>query len=436
MSARFPAVLPLTFQGKILCFLLRILCAVLALFKGKDWERPVPNFEENPLRYRFSDLLYFAYKYYYRPPIKAETPELERHFHAQTFPLADSQTLQNCISISVGGDLMPYAWLTKESCATLWDRLGPWYFSSDIVFANLETPIAISKKPGIVPEVMLSNMYFNATEEMFHIFNGNGQFKGHDVLSTANNHSLDQGADGVRETIAFLDKQGIQSTGTQLSHEKRIAILEREGIRFAFVAATYCLNAIEPKAEERHLVNLGQYNRVGCDLSELDALVQQARAQADVVLLSLHTGNAYQAYPSKHTTDIMHRIFERCEPDAILGSHPHNPQTPEYYSYIGSKSGKAKQGLCIYSQGDFVAYDIFTWCHFHLGFKLYFAKDKANPELKHVEVYPSWMRKNKGTFQFVPLTEKAVRGEEAELLRFWKAHLAPSLSAHLSPAIG
>lgn len=436
MSSRFPAVLPLTLQGKVLCFLLRIICAVLAVFKGKEWERPILNFEENPLRYRFSDILYFAYKYYYRPPIKAETPELENYFHSQKFPLADAHTLQNCISISVGGDLMPYAWLTKESCKNLWDKLGPWYFSSDIVFANLETPIAPSKKPGIVPEVMLSNMYFNGTEEMFHIFNGNGQYKGHDVLSTANNHSLDQGADGLMETLHFLDKQGIQSTGTQLSDEKRIAIVERDGIRFAFVAATYCLNAIEPKSEEQHLVNLGPYNQVDCDLSELDALVQQARAQADVVLLSLHTGNAYQAYPSQHTTDIMHRIFALCEPDAILGSHPHNPQAPEYYSYTGSKSGEEKKGLCIYSQGDFVAYDIFTWCHFHLGFKLYFAKNKANPELKHVEVYPSMMRKNKDSFQFVPLTEKAVDAEQVELQRFWNEHLAPSLSAHLSPAIG
>ncbi|TNE81112.1 MAG: CapA family protein [Bacteroidetes bacterium] len=436
MPARFPAVLPLTFQGKFLCFILRILCAALALFKGKEWERPIPNFEENPLRYRFRDLLYFAYKYYYRPPIQAENQALEDYFHAQKLPFAKAEELQSCISISVGGDLMPYSWITKESCTQLWDKLGPWYFSSDIVFANLETPIAPSKKPGIVPEVMLSNMYFNGTEEMFHIFNGNGQYKGHDVLSTANNHSLDQGADGLIETLQFLDQKNIQSTGTQATEEKRIAIVEREGIRFAFVAATYCLNAIQIKEEEKHLVNLGDFNLPNCDLSELDKLVQEARAQADVVLLSLHTGNAYQAYPSEHTTEIMHRIFELCEPDAILGSHPHNPQAPEYYSYTGIKSGQAKKGLCIYSQGDFVAYDIFTWCHFHLGFKLYFSSDKSNPELKHVEVYPSMMKQNKSKFQFVPVTGQSDSKEQDELQRFWKQHLSPSLSAHLAPSIG
>ena len=356
---RFPAVFALTVPGKLLCFLLRGLTSFLKPLYGK---RPMPGFEENPAHYRFKDLLYFSYKYYLAPPEESENPSLNRSFREAVFDFEPASPVQQSITLSSGGDLMPYAWMNAESCKELWDNCGPWFFDADIVFANLETPIHTQKPLSAVPEVMLSHMYFNGSESLFRIFNGNGAFRGFDVLSTANNHSLDMDREGISATLEFLKDRGIVPTGTHASPSEQfdIPVVERNGIRVAFVAATYCLNYLELPETEKWRINTGRFNLPDADLSLLRDLVREAGKKADFTVLSLHNGNAYQAYPSAHTVENVHRIFRECGPDLILGSHPHNPQPLEQVHYTCPFSGKNKKGIAVYSQGDFVAYDIFT----------------------------------------------------------------------------
>ena len=55
--------------------------------------------------------------------------------------------------------------------------------------------------------MMLNNMYFNGDKDMFAVFSGNGQYKGYDVLSFANNHTLDKGKEGLLSTIKFLENK-------------------------------------------------------------------------------------------------------------------------------------------------------------------------------------------------------------------------------------
>jgi len=445
MSRRYPAVVPLTFPGKILVAIMRATGWVLSLFYAKKFQTPKPNFEENPRTYTASDILFFGYKYYYDPPEKAASAALESRFREArfVFPKAEKQK-QDEVSISVGGDLMPYAWLTQQSCQHLWDDLGPWFFASDIVFANLETPADFSKKPGIVPEVMLNNMYFNAPAEMFNIFNGLGRYKGFDVLSTANNHSLDQGESGIKATLELLKEKGIASCGTSTTNvSDSIAYVEESGIRFAFVAATNSLNQLLPPPGKEYLVNLGNYNQTDPDITLLQELCAEARSKADIVLLSLHTGNAYQAYPNAHTVKNMEQIADACRPDVILGSHPHNPQGVEQLQ-LQKKEGLPERCFVIYSPGDFVAYDIFTWCHLHLAFKLKFSRLEGIAQLIGFEVNPSFLAlhgsSKKPQFQFHGLLDEDAyenasakrKAEWRELRRFWEKHLAPTLHPYLT----
>lgn len=448
MSQRiFPAVSTFTWQGKVLVAVIRFLGLFLRLFYRSH--RPVPNFEENPAHYSAKDILYFAYKYYLKPPEKAETDSLQNYFHNMNFSFPKLAEGSPEIQLSSGGDLMPYHWLNEENTQHLWDEIGPWYFNADIVFANLETPIDIHQKTGMVPEVMLNDMHFNGDENLFKLFNGSGKFKGFDILSTANNHSLDMGIQGLHHTLNFLDQQGIKHTGTARSAEeqKEIRVIEAKGMRIAFVAATYCLNHLSVPEEHPYCVNAGRFNLPNADVSPIRHLVEDARSQADFVVLSLHNGNAYQAYPSQHTMDNVHRIFETCGPDLILGSHPHNPQPIEQYNYTCPYTGKVKNSIAVYSQGDFVAYDIFTWCHLHLGIKFTLGRDTAGTVcISAMEVMPQFLwhgDKHQGfDFRFLPL-KKALEAEKsmskrskkelAEIDRFWKSHLAPSLSIYEAP---
>ncbi len=210
------AVLPYTLRGKVWVKILQSLYAILALFKKRQWTKPLEAFEENPINMskKWEHLLYFGYKYYYRPPVAYPTAQ-QVHFQEQSFNFTPNQSFiaEKTITISAGGDLMPYTWIQQPYTEYLWEEVGDFFFSADIVLANLETPIVPHKSPHYVPEVMLNDMHFNGSEEMFSIFSGNGKYKGYDLLATANNHSWDMGEEGVIETIRFLEKKGVQRVG-------------------------------------------------------------------------------------------------------------------------------------------------------------------------------------------------------------------------------
>jgi poly-gamma-glutamate synthesis protein (capsule biosynthesis protein) len=416
-SARFP-VLPFTTRGRRTVWLLRLFYRLLAVFWRKKWETPLPGFEENPRESPYLGATYLGYKYYFRPPVNAE-PGIEAHFRGQTlcFEAPANFWVHHRLTMTVGGDLMPYERLRPETTRHLWDEVGPFFFGADVVVGNLETPLVTSLPPGTVPEVMLNDMHFNGSEALFRIFNGNDRFRGFDVLGTANNHSLDQGERGVVETLDYLEKRGILAPGTARTpaERERVTMLQRNGIRVAFVAYTYSLNKFLPPLDKPWLVNYDRLNVPGAPIDALVADVTRARrAGADVVALLLHTGNAYQAFPSAHTVAVYHRLFEQSGVDLILGSHPHNPQPMERYAFRDPITGREKQGFAIYSLGDFVAYDIFVWGRLVPLLKLTLEKGILNgqphAQLTDVNVLPvyHWGDKTGDEVRFLDL-QKTLR---------------------------
>jgi hypothetical protein len=398
-------------KGKILTAALGILLGLVAIFKRKSWLHPLNEFEECPKYMKGSELIYFGYKYYYRPPSLAE-PEsgIEIFFKKQDldFSLPEGFKKESSISLSAGGDLMPYACINSTSAAELWKETGEFFFSSDIVFANLETPLQLSSPPSLVPEVMLNDMHFNGSEEMFRIFNGNNAYKGYDVLATANNHTLDMGEKGLSDTLDFLDQHNILHTGSARTEKEQLEfpVIEKNGIRTAFLAFTFSLNKLELPQGKEWSANYLRLNRPDEDLSQLVRLVLHARERkADIIVASMHMGNAYQALPSSHTVKMMHRIFEETGIDIILGGHPHNPHPMEKFSFTDPFSGQKKDGFCVYSLGDFVAYDIFRWCHLPLMLKLEISRgtleNKRTTLLSGIKLLPVFnygYRDKKGTF--------------------------------------
>ena len=76
---------------------------------------------------------------------------------------------------------------------------------------------------------------------------------GFDILATANNHCLDKGFSGMVNTLAELDKAGIEHMGTYATEEdsEKYLIKDVNGIKMAFLDYTYGTNGIElPKGKE------------------------------------------------------------------------------------------------------------------------------------------------------------------------------------------
>lgn len=377
---------PISKKGHLIVFCIRALYFFVHLLKNKEWSSARVQFGENPVTMNWKDILYFGYKYYYAPPQRASSPEIEEYFKKQDIPYL-AKPIKSDLTISLGGDLMPYECINRRQCANLWDEVGEWFFDADVVTANLETPIVVSKPASLVPEVMLNDMNFNGSKEQFDVFSGMGKFKGYDILATANNHSLDMGEEGVLETINFLKKEEVGFVGTSSNvEEKPYKIMEKNGIKIGFLSFTYSMNQYLPIEGKQHLVNYLPLNEKDCDIS---AIINQCKALkelgADILFLHLHQGNAYQKYPCDHSVDLYHRLFAECGIDIIAGGHPHNVQPSEYYSYTCPYSGKDKKGFAIYSLGDFIAYDIFKDCQKPAILKFHFEKKDGAVLLSGIE---------------------------------------------------
>ena len=368
-------------------FCIRALYFFVHLLKKNQWSKSKAQFGENPVSMKWRDIVYFGYKYYYAPPQKASSQKVEDYFEQQEIPYLLSKPNNGNLSISVGGDLMPYECINGKQCKNLWDEVGEWFFDADIVTANLETPIIEKKPASLVPEVMLSDMNFNGSKEQFDVFSGFGKYKGFDVLSTANNHSLDMGEEGVLETIDFLKKEGVSFVGTTSNKNvKTYKIIEKNGVKIGFLAFTYSMNQYLPIEGKEYLVNYLPLNEPNCDLGEIKQQCEELKESGvDILFLHLHQGNAYQKYPCDHSIDLYHRLFEECGIDIIAGGHPHNVQPTEIYNFTCPYSQKKKSGFAIYSMGDFIAYDIFKDCQKPVMLKFHFEKNGVEVNLIGLE---------------------------------------------------
>jgi poly-gamma-glutamate synthesis protein (capsule biosynthesis protein) len=304
-----------------------------------------------------------GHKYYYRATVKPEPgSDLENHFNRQRFDFTIPAGFQpgSTATLSAGGDLIPYTCIRNEQCTALWDETGDYFFGADMVLANLESPADFTQPFSAAPEVMLHDMFFNADEEAFRIFSGNGRYRGFDVLSVANNHSLDRGVSGLENTLQTLRDRNIAACGAVSREADRLrpVLLERNGIRTAFIAATFSFNKESLPPGEEWRCNRLPLNKAGADMQLLAQQAQAARdAGADWIVAVLHMGCAYQAYPSLHTVNNIHALCDASGIDMVIAGHPHHAQPMEIYASPVS----GRRHFIAYSLGDFIAFDIFKW---------------------------------------------------------------------------
>lgn len=378
---------PWSLKGKLLVILLKLIYSPIYIFSFAYLKYPRKGFEENPAYYRWYDALYLGYKYYFKPIRRAEkSQDIKSYFRKMNLQFNIPQGFKetNALSLNAGGDLMPYVFINSKNAGGLWKEVGHDFFSSDLVFANLETPIDLNKPMGLVPEVMLNDMYFNGNADFFGVANGNNKFKGFDVLSVANNHMLDMGEQGLKNTLNFLKERNILAVGSSANNETfpEFVIKEINNIKVAFVAFTYSMNKELPIAGKDFLTHFERLNNENPEIENtVNACLNARNAGADLVVLSLHTGNAYQVYPSIHTIQAYHQIFQKSGVDIILGGHPHNAQPMEKFEFMDPISQKVKQGFSIYSMADFVSTDIFVWCRMPITLQFQITKGLIGNEV-------------------------------------------------------
>ncbi|KAE9636960.1 MAG: hypothetical protein PWP07_1398 [Epulopiscium sp.] len=172
---------------------------------------------------------------------------------------------------------------------------------------------------------------------------------GFDLLTTANNHTMDTNAPGAIRTLEVLDQLGLEHAGTYRSQEEseKMQLKVVNGISFVFLSYTYGTNGIPVPKDLPYLVNLIETEKMKADIKKAEEL------SPDFIVVNLHFGEEYQKYPNETQKELVDELFD-AGADIILGGHPHVIQPMEVRKIIRS-DGTEERGFVIYSLGNFIS---------------------------------------------------------------------------------
>lgn len=262
---------------------------------------------------------------------------------------------------------------------------------SDYVIGNLETPLA-GEESGYTSKIVSFNSPDSLVEALKEI--------GLDAVSTANNHCLDRGYEGLVRTNEVLDRYGIAHTGTYAADftGDRVHFFTVGQTRFALIAYTLstnyginkadppsdrCVNMLHPLKggpaiyrrlpqsyfdtlayveglmgrkleweEYTKLKRVMQMPKASVDahvpeealsqcFRQIEEDYRHARENADIVLFCPHSGGQFNEEPGAYTMRVVEKAVELGF-DAVFAAHAHTTQKAELVQ------GKP----CFYSMGN------------------------------------------------------------------------------------
>lgn len=262
------------------------------------------------------------------------------------------------ITIAAVGDVLPHARLQRQAFAeadgfaSLWREVADVIAAADIAYANLEGPTArdIGKDGREVAAPV--DHYDDWVYSSYPMFNyhprlpGDLAASGFDIVSTANNHSLDRYAIGADRTLEAVTAAGLAHSGTRPSGDPNRpwhTITDVAGRRIAWLACTYGTNGVPDRAGQV-LLCFEQRQRV---LDTVSALASDP--DIDAVVLTPHWGVEYTHTPGPDQVELAHLAIE-AGAVAVIGNHPHVIQPWERYV-----ATDGREGFIAYSLGNFVS---------------------------------------------------------------------------------
>ena len=210
--------------------------------------------------------------------------------------------------------------------------------SADYTVGNLETALGSGGTPAAKAYPFISPP--QSAELLANV--------GFDLLSLANNHSLDYGAESLREGVRLLNASGVETIGAGQSsaeaYAPHTAIVN--GVRVGFLAYVnvpvewrgFDTESWTATATEAGLA-WGTAERVSADVATL-------APYADHVVVLLHSGYEYQEHPSPIQRDLAHAAV-KAGASLVVGHHTHILQGVE----------QTERGTIVYGLGDF-AFDM------------------------------------------------------------------------------
>ncbi|MFD1953441.1 CapA family protein [Paenibacillus thailandensis] len=189
------------------------------------------------------------------------------------------------------------------------------------------------------PDIMAGNLEYPVTERGIPAENKTYVFKGSpdalpalrdsgiDIVSLANNHTLDQGVEGLLDTMDHLDEAGIRHMGAGNDDTEAFApaIMQANGLKVAYIGLSRVVPDVSWKADKNQAGVAETY-----DTTRAVAAIQNASEQADIVVVMVHWGEERSDEPLPYQRDFAKQYID-AGADLVIGSHPHVLQGFETY---------------------------------------------------------------------------------------------------------
>ena len=149
---------------------------------------------------------------------------------------------------------------------------------------------------------------------------------GIDIVSLANNHSLDFGQDALQDTFVTLDEAGILYAGAGDSKERaeELQVIEVNGKKFGFLAATRVIPVAGWDVRNKQPGLFTTY-----DDTRLVERIRESKEECDFLAVYVHWGIEREEYPEEYQNVIAKHCVE-AGADVIIGAHPHVLQGIEF----------------------------------------------------------------------------------------------------------
>jgi poly-gamma-glutamate synthesis protein (capsule biosynthesis protein) len=250
-------------------------------------------------------------------------------------PRIDEEKSKKEISIVAVGDVCLAGRVNEKL-----EVLNPFRFigneveNSAISIGNLECVITDKEKPARTGEVLRADPIAINYLKMF------------TILSLANNHTLDYGIKGMKNTLDALRRNSILTLGSADNHQQAIRplIVESNSLRIGFISFVYSFLRDEIPFFST-FQRMRQYNRPGpARYFEKEVLgwIQKLKERTDFIIASIHWDGSIN-YPAPPQRLLAEKLID-CGVNVIFGHHPHAVQGIQKY----------RNGLIFYSLGNFL----------------------------------------------------------------------------------
>lgn len=260
-------------------------------------------------------------------------------------------------TVLIGGDICPrgssLSAFERGEAAELFGFLRPLMAEADYVVANLECPLTERGAPVVKtgPNFKAPTRCASALREA-----------GIDAVTLANNHIMDQGAEGLQDTMEACEAVGLQpfGAGPDLASAGEPHEREINGVSVAFLGvAEHEFSIVGPK----------RWGANPLDVMRFVRFMRERGGDYDHVVVLLHGGTEHYPLPSPELQRVCRFLAEEGA-SAVICQHSHHVGAIEVVN----------NAPIIYGQGNFLFENSRMGDEWQRGFlvQLHLSKDRAD----------------------------------------------------------